>query len=114
VKLCTCAGGAPAVKLNPTDDALADIFAERRVATSRYDANERRWLHHDGSKWAWDATGLVVHFVRCLLREVHPSLGSSTRIRAVERLARTDPRLALGEPHAAHKLIYPQCWRRPI
>lgn len=86
-----------------TEDALALAFAERHAHALRYCAVWGQWLAWDGVRWANDRTLYATDLVRQICREAAEScadpriaatLQSARTVRAVERLARTDRRLA--------------------
>ena len=86
-----------------SDEDLALRFASRHKDELRYVAMWGKWLHWDGQKWDYDKTTAVFDLVRHLCREEaakcnKPSLAkavaSAKTVAAVERLARSDRRLA--------------------
>jgi putative DNA primase/helicase len=86
-----------------SDEALALRFAGRYASEWRYVAAFGKWLVHDGISWRIDETLEVVHLVRQICREAATecrrrglalSLASASTVAAVERLARSDRRLA--------------------
>jgi putative DNA primase/helicase len=85
-----------------SDDALALDFAERRKDDLRYVATWGRWLHFDGRHWEYDETLNVFDLVRQLCREAagrapkknQAGIVSAKTVSAVERLAKSDRRLA--------------------
>jgi putative DNA primase/helicase len=88
--------------LNPdSEDALALAFAEQYANELRYVHMWGRWLRYDGTSWDYDDTLHVFDMVRDICREAALLSGKSSSITpsaktvaAVERLARSDRRLA--------------------
>ena len=82
-----------------------DRWPERLEGTWRYIATSGRWLHWTGTRWPPDSRGSIVEQSRheCSLAantaegNARLRLLSERTIRAVERLARCDPRLAATE-----------------
>ena len=87
-----------------SDEALALRFAERHAELLRYVAPWGRWLFWDGVRWRFDETLAVFDLVRRLCRQIAAEAGEKSKIgnaiasaktvAAVERLARSDRRLA--------------------
>jgi putative DNA primase/helicase len=85
-----------------SDDALALDFAERHKDDLRYVAAWGRWLHFDGRHWEYDETLNVFDLVRVICREaavraaknIRARIVSAKTVSAVERLAKSDRRLA--------------------
>jgi putative DNA primase/helicase len=84
-----------------SEDALALIFADRYADELRYVAMWGKWLRYDGTCWHFDDTLHVFDMVRDVCREAALSAGkyspitpSAKTVAAVERLARSDRRLA--------------------
>lgn len=85
-----------------SDDQLAATFAERHRDDLRHVAARRGWRIWDGQRWAADDLGAVMEAVRAELRwaadgdksRTAIDLCSAKTVAAVERLARSDPRLA--------------------
>jgi putative DNA primase/helicase len=84
-----------------SEDALALAFAERYADKLRYVHMWGRWLRYDGTSWDYDDTLHVFDMVRDICREAALLSGKSSNITpsaktvaAVERLARSDRRLA--------------------
>jgi putative DNA primase/helicase len=75
------------------EDKLALAFAEERAGNLRYVAAWGRWLAWDGTRWILDDTLHTFDRVRNLCREVS-ARASAQLVAAVERLARSDRRLA--------------------
>jgi putative DNA primase/helicase len=80
----------------PSEDALALLFAEHYSDTLRYTALWNRWLQFNGSIWKSDETLHVYDMVRELCRdaELKQSAQTAKTVAAVEKLARSDRRLA--------------------
>src|SRR5262245_17736381 len=85
-----------AARGEPSEDALALVFAERYADALRYTALWSRWLHFNGACWKPDETLHVFDMVRDLCRdpELKHSAQSAKTVAAVEKLARSDRRLA--------------------
>jgi putative DNA primase/helicase len=86
-----------------SDEALALRFAERHAADLRFVAAFGRWHEYDDVRWRADDTlhafDQARHVCReaaneCAKRRVAVSLASAKTVAAVERLARSDRRLA--------------------
>jgi putative DNA primase/helicase len=86
-----------------SDDALALDFAGRHKDDLRYVAAWGRWLHFNGRHWKYDETLNVFDLVRVICREaagraekcnIQTAIVSAKTVSAVERLARSDRRLA--------------------
>jgi len=84
-----------------SEDALALLFAERYADQLRFVAMWGRWLRYDGVCWSFDDTLHIFDLVRDICREAARLSGKSSAITpsaktvaAVERLARSDRRLA--------------------
>jgi putative DNA primase/helicase len=90
-----------------SEDALATRFTDRYVSNLRYVAAWRRWMHHDGARWAEDSTLKVWDRIRAICREAaeeslvieqKPALAkhltSGHTVSAIEFLARCDSRTA--------------------
>jgi putative DNA primase/helicase len=86
-----------------SDDALALRFASRYADELRYVANWSQWLHWDGTRWQFDRTLAAFDRARAICREaaaecnkskLAKELASGKTVAAVERLARSDRRLA--------------------
>jgi putative DNA primase/helicase len=86
-----------------SDDALALRFADLHANDLRYVAEWNKWLHYDGRRWQVDNTLAVFDSVRVICREAAAEcnkarsakeLVSAKTVAAVERLARSDRRLA--------------------
>ena len=84
-----------------SEDELASAFAQENEASLRYCAAWGQWLAWDGVRWAPDKTLFAIDQVRDLCRRAAASthdrtsaLGRASTVSAVERLARSDRRLA--------------------
>jgi putative DNA primase/helicase len=86
-----------------SDDALALRFAARHGDELRYVAKWSQWLWWNGKRWRFDDTLAVFDRARIICREaaeecnrpkLQKELASAKTVAAVERLARSDPRLA--------------------
>ncbi|HZN28888.1 MAG TPA: phage/plasmid primase, P4 family [Xanthobacteraceae bacterium] len=84
-----------------SEDALALIFAERYAGELRYVHMWGKWLRYDGTCWHHDDTLHVFDRVRDICREAARLSGKSSTVTpsaktvaAVEKLARSDRRLA--------------------
>jgi len=88
-----------------SDDAIAELFAERFSPTLRYVAKWGRWFEYDGSRWVEDDTLRAFDLSRTICREAASkvaedrkslaiAIASAKTVAAVERLARSDRRLA--------------------
>jgi putative DNA primase/helicase len=95
-------GGSPPT----TEDALGLEFAKAQADVLRYVAMWSRWLRWDGNRWSTDETLSVFDLVRRHCRvarkalpadaseKLHAILASASTVTAVERLAKSDRRLA--------------------
>jgi putative DNA primase/helicase len=86
-----------------SDEALAQRFAELHANDLRYVAAWGRWLSWDGRRWTLDETLAAYDLVRKICRaaaaecnkgKIATALASAKTVAAVERLARSDRRLA--------------------
>lgn len=80
-----------------TDDAIALLFANRNQSRLCYVAPWGRWMVWDDMRWQPDRTVYVMDCVRQLCRGIDTGekrLRSAQTIAAIERLARSDRRLA--------------------
>lgn len=86
-----------------SDEALALRFAELHASDLRYVAQWARWLSWDGTRWHLDDTLAAFDLVRkvcraaaaeCNKEKIATVLASAKTVAAVERLARSDRRLA--------------------
>jgi putative DNA primase/helicase len=86
-----------------TDEALALRFAELHADDLRYVASWSKWLHWTGACWLLDDTLLAFDLVRAVCREAAREcnntktaavLASAKTVAAVERLAKSDRRIA--------------------
>jgi putative DNA primase/helicase len=86
-----------------SDDALALRFANRHAGGLRYVAKWSTWMCWDGTRWQFDDTLDAFNRARVICREVaagcnklklRKELASAKTVAAVERLARSDRRLA--------------------
>lgn len=86
-----------------TDEALALRFAEQHAGGLRYVDVWGRWLTWDGTRWQFDDTLAGYDLVRatcraasteCNKQNVAAALASARTVAAVERLVRSDRRLA--------------------
>jgi putative DNA primase/helicase len=86
-----------------SDEALALRFADRHDDELRYVAAWRRWLRWDGTRWLFDDTLYAYDLARRICREaasecnkakVASTIAAAKTVAAVERLARSDRRLA--------------------
>jgi putative DNA primase/helicase len=87
-----------------SDEAIALAFADIYDKELRYVAQWGRWLHFDGKKWVTDTTMKAHNLARRVCREyaaaseesekVRCAIASASTMSAVERLARSDRRLA--------------------
>jgi putative DNA primase/helicase len=86
-----------------SDEALALQFANRHAGNLRFVAAWNKWLFWDGKHWQFEETLRAWDFAREICREaaaqcnkakLAPAIASAKTIYAVERLARSDRRLA--------------------
>jgi putative DNA primase/helicase len=82
-----------------SEDGLALTFAERHSDTLRFVAEWSRWMSFDGVRWERDSTLHVYDRVRTICREAadssqQPGVKSAKTVAAVEKLARSDRKLA--------------------
>jgi putative DNA primase/helicase len=86
-----------------TDEALALSFAEQHAGRLRFVDPWGRWLTWNGTRWEFDETLAAYDMVRAICRaasaecnreNVAAALASAKTVAAVERLARSDRRLA--------------------
>jgi len=84
-----------------SEDALALLFAERYANELRYVAMWGKWLRYDRASWYFDDTLHIFDLIRNICRDAarlsgksSPVTASAKTVAAVERLARSDRRLA--------------------
>jgi putative DNA primase/helicase len=87
-----------------SDDALAQRFAERHADNLRYVAKWGQWFRYDGTHWLQDDTLHAFDLARRICRDASAecngkegekaALASAKTVAAVERLARSDRRIA--------------------
>lgn len=86
-----------------SEDAIAADFVARQGGAWRHVAKWGAWLRWSGAHWARDDTRAVLEAIRQVARaatgpDTRPSdakrLGSEKTVRAVERIASADPRIA--------------------
>src|ERR1700733_6953752 len=86
-----------------SDEAIAVRFAQRHAREWRFVAAWSKWLSYDGVRWRIDETLEVFHLIRricceaaseCRGKGLAKSIASGGTVAAVERLARSDRRLA--------------------
>src|SRR6266446_4677966 len=86
-----------------TDEALALRFAQRHALKLRYVATSSRWFIYTGKQWAADETLHAFDMARLVCREasaecnakkIATTLASAKTVAAIERLAKSDRRMA--------------------
>jgi putative DNA primase/helicase len=87
-----------------SDDALAQRFADRHAADLRFIAAWGQWFQYNGKRWRQDDTLHAFDLARRICREASAecngkdaakaALASAKTLAAVERLARSDRRIA--------------------
>lgn len=87
-----------------SDDALAQRFADRHAADLRFVAKWGQWFRYDGTRWRQDDTLHAFDLARRICREASAecngkkgekaALASAKTVAAIERLARSDRRIA--------------------
>src|SRR5665647_2323402 len=86
-----------------TDESLALKFAEQHSRDLRFVATQSKWYAWTGSRWEQEDTLLAYDMVRAICRQtandcddrrVAKGLASSNTVSGVERLAKSDRRLA--------------------
>jgi putative DNA primase/helicase len=100
----TYANGTPQVWQAPTPDRVAKVLAERHADMLRFCHDANRWFVWDGGLWRRDGTEQVLHLTRAIARElgtdpdglVGKNTGSIVFIAGAERLARSEPALAVS------------------
>jgi putative DNA primase/helicase len=93
-------GASPAF----SDDSLAQRFADRHADDLRFVASWGQWFRYDGTRWRQDDTLHAFDLARRVCREASAecngkpgektALASAKTVAAVERLARSDRRIA--------------------
>ncbi|WFU37327.1 phage/plasmid primase, P4 family [Bradyrhizobium sp. CB82] len=84
------------------DESLALEFASEHVGDLRHCEEMGKWLRWDGTRWKMDKTSSAYYLVREHLRRVGSGMHfqdarkvlSAKTVAAVERMAKTDPRIA--------------------
>jgi putative DNA primase/helicase len=95
----------PSIKEDPSpgfsDDYLALAFTERHASDLRYISPWSQWMCFDGKSWREDETLSTFDKARKVCRELSPKAGkkakevaSAKTISAIERLAKSDRRIA--------------------
>jgi len=87
-----------------SEEAIALSFAARHAETLRFVAAQRRWLMFNGLRWEVDTKKKVINLVRFACRQtareadakLQRAIASEKTVKAVERLAQADQRLAGG------------------
>jgi P4 family phage/plasmid primase-like protien len=85
-----------------SDETLSTDFISHHIDDLRFNAETGRWLRWDGARWKPDKTGAAYFLIRKFLRDLAIGLvftearkvASAQKVAAVERMARTDPRVA--------------------
>jgi putative DNA primase/helicase len=85
-----------------SDESLALSFASEHADDLRHVAEMGRWLIWDGARWRPDRTAAAYYLVRAHLRNFAGAMhfqearkvASAKTVAAVERMAKTDPRIA--------------------
>lgn len=85
------------------EDALALDFASQHVGDLRYVSEWGKWMRWDGAKWRDDRTAAAYDLIRYFVRQMAfrsagveaKKLATAQKVAAVERLARTDQRIAV-------------------
>lgn len=99
------AGLSAMVPVPTSEDSIAQSFAEEYVSWFCYVSDWSCWLRWDGTIWKKNAQNAVIESIRNLCRKLARAeheprkierLQSLQKIRAVEQLARSDPRLAVA------------------
>jgi hypothetical protein len=92
----------------PNEDKLADMFALRECGSICYVCGTKKWMIRDfKGPWLWDVdhTFQVQNTIREYLRHHEMPIDVTARlIAAVEKLARTDPRLCVASMQALKEL----------
>ena len=84
----------------PSEDAIALRFAERHADELRYVAAWGHWMEWDGTRWNTDQTLRIFDLARIVVREAAAglkntrSMANAKTVAAVERLAKSDRRIA--------------------
>jgi putative DNA primase/helicase len=104
-----------------SDDALALRFAEKHCDDLRYISSAKQWRRWNGTRWAAEKTLLSFDYARMVCRDatrhcaderVKKTLASAATVSSIERLARSDRRLAATvEQFDQHKMLLntPDC-----
>jgi putative DNA primase/helicase len=85
-----------------TEDDVAEDFAQRYVASLRFDHDQGRWFRWDGARWSLDKTGLAFDYARRLCRKhrgTRSAMASRRAAEGVEHMARRDQSLATTSTH---------------
>lgn len=85
-----------------TEHAVAKAFAIRYDGHVKFDYQSGSWLMYTGTHWARQSTGLVSHYCREMAAAVAKKCQRAGFIAGVERLAKTDPRLATDSTFFDH------------
>ena len=66
------------VAIDPTEDAIALVFAARHADTLRYCHDWGMWLQWNGTRWERERRRLAFHFAREFAREANPEGKATT------------------------------------
>lgn len=92
-------GNKPQPAPVPTEDDLAQVFAERHADRLRYCHHHGGWIIWTGTHWCREDTMLAFHWARELAREFNvqgkASIAKTTTASGVERYARADRAFAV-------------------
>jgi putative DNA primase/helicase len=77
-----------------TEHAVALAFTMRYDGVVKFDYQSGSWLQYTGTHWSKQTTGLVSHYCRQMAASLGKKCQRSGFISGVEKLAKTDPRMA--------------------
>lgn len=81
-----------------TEDDIAKSFADEHSKDLRFDHDRGRWLKWNDRYWEEVKTGLAFHNARMMCRKsrgMQQKMSNSSSISGVEKMARSDPKLAV-------------------
>ena len=84
-----------------TEDAIAEVFATENERDLRYCVDSGKWFRYDpkGKIWRGDSKNTTFNAIRMTVRSFNPNynatLGKAAFVAGVEKLCKSDPRLAV-------------------
>ena len=90
-----------------TEDSVASVFTLKNAGELRYCHDSGRWFEWTGTLWRMNGTGVVLHRIRELTRELSAGEKDKVRVQSnkvsfssgAERFCKADPKLAVTSAH---------------